>query len=76
MESPTAGAEKSNLRTGGGVSAKSLVYRYLGGGADWAGAVWASHVKGSARNDQLAAPAWLGAAELRAGAFGLKMLGS
>jgi hypothetical protein len=53
-----------------------LVYEYLAGTADWAAAVWASHVKGSEGNDQLAAPAWLGAAQLRAGAFGLKMPGS
>jgi D-alanyl-D-alanine carboxypeptidase len=59
MESPTAGPTKSNLRTRGGVSAKSLVYCYLVGAAEGAAAVWASHVKGSERNDQLAAPAGL-----------------
>jgi hypothetical protein len=52
------------------------VYWYLAGVTEGAAAVWASPVKGSERNDQLAAPAGLGAAELRAGAFGLKMPGS
>lgn len=68
--------KKSNLRTGEGVRAKPLMYHDLAGQADGAAAAGASHVKGGQRTAQFAAPTWPGAAELRAGAFGLKMPGS